>query len=93
MELMAVIVALQACEESSSILLSTDSMYVINGCRELREKWHLEGKLRRGPKAVKNLDLWVRLWYEQSRHFVMWRWVRGHTGDVQNEICDTESRP
>lgn len=39
-------------------------------------------------KPVKNQDLWIALDQAIARHKVDWRWVKGHAGHRENEICD-----
>jgi ribonuclease HI len=41
---------------------------------------------------VKNQDLWQRLEQALARHRVEWRWVRGHSGDPDNERADQLAR-
>ncbi|WP_411572089.1 RNase H family protein [Xenorhabdus nematophila] len=66
-------------------------MYV----RELHSGY-TTGKKRGWKKADKspviNVDLWQRLDKAISRHEIDWRWVKGHTGHRENEICDELAR-
>lgn len=39
-------------------------------------------------KPVKNQDLWIQLDQAIQRHHINWQWVKGHSGHVENEICD-----
>ncbi len=39
-----------------------------------------------------NVDLWMKLDEEISRHEVAWHWVRGHAGHVMNERVDKLAR-
>ena len=41
---------------------------------------------------MKNRDLWERLHAVAQRHTVDWRWVKGHSGDPDNERVDTLAR-
>ena len=43
----------------------------------------------RGSGEVKNEDLWRQLDELLGRHRVRFTHVRGHTGHVENERCDT----
>lgn len=92
MELMAAIVALETLTEACEVQLHTDSQYVRQGITE----W-LPGWLRRGWKAasgapVKNRDLWERLQAASARHRVQWHWVKGHSGDPDNDRVDARAR-
>jgi len=41
---------------------------------------------------VKNRDLWERLHLATQRHRIDWRWVKGHSGDPDNERVDGLAR-
>ncbi|MBE9548399.1 MAG: ribonuclease HI, partial [Proteobacteria bacterium] len=43
-------------------------------------------------KAVKNRDLWERLEKAMHRHDIDWHWVKGHSGNVDNERADELAR-
>jgi ribonuclease HI len=88
MELQAVLEAVRGLEGPLQVV--TDSTYVAN-C--FRDKWFL-GWRRRGwknsaGKPVANRDLWEPLIeaFEAGR-FGVPRWVKGHAGDVMNDLVD-----
>lgn len=83
MELLAVIVSLEALTKPCQVELFSDSKYVIAGMTEWLPNWK-----RRGWKKVKNVDLWQRLEQAAKEHTINWRWVRGHSGDPGNEKVD-----
>jgi len=41
---------------------------------------------------VKNRDLWERLHAATGRHRIDWKWVKGHSGDPDNERVDVLAR-
>lgn len=89
MELLGVIVALEALKRPCSVVLQTDSQYVVNA---FNQHW-IEGWLKRGWKnankqPVKNVDLWKRLLRAKEPHAVEFVWVKGHAGHPENERCD-----
>lgn len=88
MELMAAIQALEALREPCRMLLHTDSTYVMKGITEWMPGWKRKNWRTADGKPVKNIDLWQRLDEARLRHQVEWRWVRGHNGDVGNELAD-----
>lgn len=92
MELMAAIGALEALTRSCSVLLVTDSRYVIQGIEEWVPKWRANGWRTADKKSVKNQDLWLRLSDAVGIHQVRWQWVRGHNGHVENERVDQAAR-
>lgn len=76
-ELKAIIQAVAWCPEGSEIEVRSDSQYAINT---------LEGKWKRN----KNTDLfkeWDKL-LKRKGSTISFKWVRGHSGDKYNEMCD-----
>lgn len=92
MELMAAIGALEALREPCDVILTTDSQYVRQGITQWMANWVRRGWKTSGGDAVKNRDLWERLHIAASRHAVDWRWVKGHSGDPDNERVDVLAR-
>ena len=92
MELMAAIVALETLTEACAVTLITDSQYVRQGITEWMPGWVRRGWKTAGGDAVKNRDLWERLHAATQRHRIDWRWVKGHSGDPDNERVDTLAR-
>lgn len=92
MELMATIVALETLRGPCAVILTTDSQYVRQGITEWMPGWVRRGWKTSGGSAVKNRDLWERLAQAAARHAVDWRWVKGHSGDPDNERVDQLAR-
>ncbi len=92
MELMAAIKALEALKNPSAVTLYTDSKYVMDGLTKWLPKWKKNGWKTADKKPVKNEDLWRALDEAVLRHDVVWRWVRGHDGHLENERADTLAR-
>jgi len=88
MELKAAIEALNALNGSRSVLLYTDSRYVMDGINDWMPNWKKRNWKTASKKPVKNQDLWQALDEAISRHKIEWRWVRGHTGVQGNEDAD-----
>ena len=88
MELLAAISALEAMIEPCAVVLTTDSTYVKDGITRWIRSWKANGWKTAAKKAVKNEDLWERLYAECLRHQVDWRWVKGHAGHPENERAD-----
>ena len=70
------------------VALVTDSKYVMHGITEWLANWKRNGWKTAAKKPVKNSDLWQRLESEVARHRVHWRWVKGHSGNADNELAD-----
>ncbi|EPZ7319009.1 ribonuclease HI [Vibrio mimicus] len=92
MEMLAAVVALQTLKEPCRVILTTDSQYVRQGITQWIHNWKLRGWRTADKKPVKNADLWQALDRETARHQVEWRWVKGHAGHRENEMCDELAR-
>lgn len=89
MELLAAIMALEALKRSSQVRLHTDSKYVLEGITSWMVNWKKRGWKTSSGKPVKNLDLWKRLDSARDKHQIEWLWVKGHSGDEDNELVDS----
>lgn len=92
MEMMAAVVALKTLKEPCKVILTTDSQYVRQGITQWIHNWKKRNWQTSDKKPVKNADLWQALDKEAARHTVDWRWVKGHAGHRENEICDDIAR-
>ena len=92
MELMAAIMGLETLTEPCRIMLQTDSQYVRQGITEWMSGWVRRNWKTAGGDQVKNRDLWERLHEATQRHQIDWRWVKGHSGDPDNERVDQLAR-
>ena len=92
MELMAAIAALETLNRPCEVVLYTDSQYVRQGITLWMPNWVRRGWKTAGGDPVKNRDLWERLHEACRLHSIDWRWVKGHSGDPDNERVDTLAR-
>ncbi|GBQ89517.1 ribonuclease H [Gluconacetobacter johannae DSM 13595] len=88
MELTAAAEALEALKRPCRVVLHTDSEYVRNGITRWHTGWVRRNWRNASGDPVANMDLWRRLLDVSARHEVSWRWVRGHSGDENNERVD-----
>ena len=88
MELTGAIAALTALTRPADIILSTDSVYVRDGITKWVHGWQRNGWKTADRKPVKNADLWQALLVAAAPHRIDWRWVKGHSGDPDNEAAD-----
>ncbi len=89
MELMAVIVALEALKVPCDVEVFSDSKYVINAMDQgWIHGWRQRGWAKADKKPLKNTDLWRRVYDAMQTHDVKWIWVKGHAGNIHNERCD-----
>ncbi|GET30267.1 ribonuclease HI [Prolixibacter sp. SD074] len=85
MELLAVIVALEALKvEGSKVTIYTDSKYVADAV----EKGWVFSWAKKRFKGKKNPDLWIRFLNIYPKHQVRFVWVKGHANNPGNERCD-----
>ena len=75
MEMMAVIKGLEYLDDSIKVDVYSDSQYVIS---TMKLNWR---------KKV-NTDLWFRLVKFNQERNISWNWVKGHNGDIYNEMAD-----
>lgn len=89
MELMAVIVGMEALTKPCEVTVVSDSKYVTDTFNKnwmdgwLKNNWKTSTK-----KPVKNKELWQRLLAAIKSHQVSFVWVKGHDGHPENERCD-----
>ncbi len=88
MELTAAVRALEALKRPCRVVVNTDSKYVMDGITKWIVGWKKRGWVNAAKEPVKNRDLWEALDAAVARHVVEWRWVRGHSGHVDNERAD-----
>jgi ribonuclease HI len=92
MEMMAVIEALTALKGPSKVTLHVDSTYVKDGLTKWIKGWKRNGWKTADKKPVKNQDLWMAMEAACARHEITWKWVKGHSGDVNNDRADALAR-
>jgi ribonuclease HI len=78
-EIIAAALGLEALKEPCSVIVMTDSRYVVET---------MSGRFKR--KA--NHDWWARLDKSVGSHRVVWEWTRGHAGHPVQEACDEAAR-
>ena len=88
MELMAVIESLKAISKPFEIEITTDSKYVKNGITSWIHNWKKNGWKTAAKKPVKNKELWIELDHLIQKHNISWKWVKGHSGHIENERAD-----
>ena len=89
MELLAVIVGLEALKERCVVNIYSDSAYVVDAFNQgWVNSWILNGWRTSGKKEVKNVDLWTRLIEITAMHDVNFIKVKGHSDNEYNNRCD-----
>jgi ribonuclease HI len=92
MEITAAIRALESLKAPSTVILHTDSRYLLDGATLWLPRWKANGWKTADKKPVKNVDLWQALQAAASPHKISWRWVEGHSGHVENDRADALAR-
>ena len=90
MEMTAAIRALYAIRnrERTEVTIYSDSNLMVKGMNEWLTGWKAKGWKTASKKPVENKGLWVQLDELSAGHDVTWCHVRGHAGDVGNELAD-----
>jgi ribonuclease HI len=85
---LAVLEALRDLPRHPDLVLRTDSRYLIDGFEKWIAGWKRKGWRTASGGAVLNRDLWERLDAARLPGLAL-RHVRGHSGDPDNDRCDT----
>jgi ribonuclease HI len=88
MELMACIKSLENILTSNSIIVYSDSQYVIKGMTEWIEGWQKKNWKNSQKKDVMNRDLWERMLEVSEGKNIEWKYVKGHAQNPGNNRCD-----
>jgi ribonuclease HI len=88
MEIRAAFEAVTALD--GTLVVVSDSTYVVNCFRDAWwQGWLTRGWVNSAKKPVANRDLWEPLIVAvRDRGNVSFRWVKGHSGDVMNDLVD-----
>ena len=78
-EIAAAAVGLESLSEPCTVTVMSDSRYVVE---TMGGTW----------KRKTNHDWWKRLDAAAKKHQTTWKWVKGHNGNVVQEVADTMAR-
>ena len=88
MEIQAAIEALKILKRKSKIVMYTDSIYLKNGITKWLPGWIKHNFRQNTSRQIKNIDLWQELCEFNDIHDIDWKWVKGHSGNIGNEVAD-----
>lgn len=91
MEMIAILMALQALPDGASAVIYSDSQYCVKGLTIWSAGWAKRNwmlKPSQGDGPMPNRDLWLALEKEKKRVRASFEWVRGHAGNHGNERAD-----
>lgn len=91
MEILGIVHALSLLKYSCNVTIFCDNQYVVNAVDKgwaqkwKKNNWCLTSK---GSKTAKHPDLFNVLLQYCDIHTVKANWVKGHQGNLYNELCD-----
>jgi ribonuclease HI len=89
MEIYAAIHGLEALKEPCAVTVYSDSEYLVSAINQgWVRRWKENNWWRNKREKATNPDLWDRLLALCEFHQVQFVWVRGHSGNTENERCD-----
>lgn len=90
MELKALIAALEYAQDSKlfAVPIYCDSSYAVKIYNEWARNWARNNWVRKGSRVIENLDLVKRVYELSSLSSCEVIHIRGHNGEIGNEICD-----
>ena len=85
MELLAVVVGLESLKKiPETVVVYSDSKYVVDA---VEKGWVFSWEKTNFNKK-KNPDLWIRFLKIYRKHHISFKWVKGHSDNLENERCD-----
>jgi ribonuclease HI len=75
MELMACIQALESLSQKSSVIICTNSIYIIDGITRWINGWKKNGWITKSGEHVKNKTFWIELEKVASKHQITWKLI------------------
>ncbi len=89
MEIIAAIKGLESLKQNSLVNLYSDSQYLVDAMMKgWAKKWQQQHWMRNKKEMAKNPDLWEQMLKLCNYHKVTFLWIRGHSGNKENERCD-----
>ena len=97
MELISILIGLRtinkALNDISSINITSDSQYAINGLSKWCTNWARQGWVKKDKKPVLNKELWISLMevvdsLKIHNVVITYKHIPGHSGHPRNEQCD-----
>lgn len=93
MEMLAVINGLKALKFPCTVLIHSDSAYVVNAFNQgWIYSWAKKGWKGADKKPVKNVELWQELLDLSKKHELTFVKVKGHSDNELNNRCDFLAR-
>lgn len=90
-ELTGLELILESLKTEDSTVVYGDSQYVIKGVSQWLAGWKAKNWIKSTGEPVLNREKWERI-DSLNRAEIQYQWVRGHDGDLGNEIVDRGCR-
>lgn len=88
MELLAVVMGVEALKEGRTAELWSDCRYVVDGWNVHLTGWKARGWRKANRQPVAHQDLWERLEVAMASRKVTIGWVKGHASSAENNRVD-----
>lgn len=88
MEVTAILEGLKAVPLFSKVVVYSDSQYAIGALSRWYEGWMRNGWKKKDGTNPANVDLIKSVLELTECRKVVFEWVKGHSGDPMNEMCD-----
>ena len=92
MELTGALEGIRRTPPGSTIVLTSDSQYLIKGMTEWRFDWKKNSWRKKDGKEILNKEVWIELDKMSKNRSIEWKWIKGHAGHPENERCDQLAR-
>ncbi len=80
---------LKSLKEKCDVTIYSDSKYIVDAVEKgWARRWEANNWYRNKKEKALNIDLWQDLLDLLDKHQVRFRWVKGHAGHPENELCD-----
>lgn len=87
LELQAAIKAVELVPADELRIIS-DSFYIRKGLAEWVDNWKINDWYTANGEKVKNVDYWIRLDNITVGKYIEFKWVKAHSGYIENAIAD-----
>lgn len=91
-ELEAAIKGFEVLQNTEKIRLVTDSRYVRKGLTEWLINWRLNDWKTANGDTARNIDAWKKIDTLTQGKYIEVAWVKGHSGQFENTMCDLYAR-
>jgi len=88
MELLSVLAGIRLLNTPCRINIISDSQYVVNGINSYLMKWASNDWKKSDGGRIANEQLWREMWGLCQHHIISATWIRGHSGNLSNQMCD-----